>query len=554
MAASKIVTAAQAVSLVKAGDTIATAGFVGVGFPELLATALEQRFKTENAPRDLCLVYAAGQGDGHHRGLNHLAHEGLIKRVIGGHWGLVPGLGKLARENKIEAYNLPQGVICHLFRDIAAGRPGSITHIGKHTFVDPRLDGGRLNDVTTEPIVDLIKINEEEFLFYKSFPIQVAFLRGTTADPQGNISMEREALPLESLAIAQAVRNSGGKVIVQVERLTQQHQLPASMIKIPAIMVDQIVVAPSELHWQTFAEAYNPSYTGEVKADPVLPPAPLDQRKLIARRALMELKSNATINLGIGMPEALAAVASEEKMLNDVTITIEPGGIGGLPASGLSFGAVVNPEAIVDQPAQFDFYDGGGLDQAFLGMAQVNRSGDVNVSRFGNRIAGAGGFINISQSAREIYFMGTFLCGKQQVAINSDKSALEIPKPEQLDADKQTTIDTEASHKFVDEIEHLTFSGQYALECGQKVYYITERCVFRLTASGLELIEIAPGINLENDILRRMDFSPKIANSLCLSDHRIYRPGPMNLKHPGSTGIHHLRKAFLQAQRELVSG
>ena len=544
MAASKIVTAAQAVSLVQPGDTLATAGFVGVGFPELLATALEQRFKMENSPRDLCLVYAAGQGDGKDRGLNHLAHEGLIKRVIGGHWGLVPGLGELARENKIEAYNLPQGVICHLFRDIAAGRPGNITHIGKHTFVDPRLDGGRLNDVTTEPLVDLITLSGEEFLFYKSFPIQIAFLRGTTSDPQGNISMEREALPLESLAIAQAVRNSGGKVIVQVERITQQHHLPASMIKIPAIMVDQVVVAPSEKHWQTFAEPYNPSYTGEIKATPDLDPAPLDQRKLIARRALMELKSGATINLGIGMPEAVTAVASEENILDDITITIEPGGIGGLPASGLSFGAVINPEAIVDQPAQFDFYDGGGLDQAFLGMAQVNKSGDVNVSRFGSRIAGAGGFINISQSARELYFMGTFLCGKQSVAINSEK----------LSADKLKAEDTGGIHKFVNDIDHLTFSGQYALERGQKVYYITERCVFRLTTDGLELIEIAPGISLENDILNKMDFSPKIASSLCLSDHRIYRQGPMNLKHPGSAGIHHLRKAFLQAQREMVSG
>ncbi|MEH6627713.1 MAG: CoA-transferase [Motiliproteus sp.] len=534
MAASKIVSAAEAVSLIENGDTLATAGFVGVGFPELLATELEKRFQDTDSPRNLTLVYAAGQGDGKTRGLNHLAHKGLVKRVVGGHWGLVPGLGNLARSNEIEAYNLPQGVICQLFRDIAAGRPGNITHVGLHTFVDPRHEGGKLNESTQEDIVELLELNKKEYLFYKAFPIQVAFLRGTTSDPQGNITMEREALPLEALAIAQAVHNSGGTVIVQVERITQQHHCPAGMIKIPGILVDKIVVAPADMHWQTFAEQYNPSYTGEIQADTTMEPLPLNERKLIARRALVELKNGAIINLGIGMPEAIAPVAAEEGMLDEVTMTIEPGGIGGLPAGGLSFGAVINPQAVVDQPAQFDFYDGGGLDQAFLGMAQVNSRGDVNVSRFGTRIAGAGGFINISQNARELYFMGTFTSGKQNYSIEAEQLQIHC---------------NGSTRKFVDKIDHLTFNGTYAIERGQKVYYITERCVFRLTAEGIELIEIAPGVDMERDVLALMEFTPLIANSLCQSDHRLYRPGRMNLKHPGSAGISQLRNAFLQAQR-----
>lgn len=514
----RIMTAEEAVNTyLKDGATVTFGGFAGgLVHPEEISVAIEESALKHGKPKDLTLIYAAGQGDSGDRGLNHLGVEGLCKTVIGGHWGLSPKLGKLASENKIAAYNLPQGVISHLFRDIAAGKPGVITHVGLGTFVDPRLEGGKLNQAARDAgdVVKIIEIEGQEKLFYPAMPIDVAILRASFADTNGNCTFEHEGALAETVAQAQAAHNSGGVVIVQVEKIVEAGSLSTRLIRLPGIYVDVLVEAKPENHMQTFGTQYNPAFSGEVRVPlDSLKPLPMGERKIIARRAAMELVPNAVTNLGIGMPEGVAAVAAEEG-ISGMVLTTEVGGIGGVPAGGRDFGAATNADCVVEQPVQFDFYDGGGLDVAFLGLAQMDATGNINVSKFGPKIAGCGGFINITQNAKKVVYCGTFTAGGLKVGVEEGKLVIQ----------QEGKV-----KKLIPQVEQVTFSGEYAAKVGQPVLYVTERAVFALTPEGVELREIAPGVDLEKDILAQMDFKPMVSKELKVMDERIFREEVMGL-------------------------
>ncbi len=511
----KVVSLENAIATIGDGDTVCVSGFVGIGTPESLLRGIEERFLTHQSPKDISLLFAAAPGDGAEKGLNRLAKPGLVKRAVGGHWSLVPKLGAMAVKNEIEAYNLPLGCISQLYRDIAAGKPGMFSKVGLHTFVDPRQSGGAINDITTKPLVEIKEINDEEWLFYHSIPVDVALIRGTTADPLGNITMEREALTLDMLSIAMAAKNSGGLVIAQVERIAAPGSLMPKEVIVPGNLVDCVVIAEPDEHLQTYKTPYDHGFSGRIKSvvsDPV--PMELSERKIIARRAAMELPVNGVVNLGIGMPEGVGAVANEENIINNITLTTEAGVLGGVPQSGLDFGAAINANAIIQTNQQFDFYDGGGLDLACLGMAETDQNGNVNVSRFKDRFAGAGGFINISQNARKVLFVGTFTAGGLKIKTGDGKLKI---------------VQEGRAKKFIRDVEQITFNGKFSAEQGKEVFYITERCVFSLTDNGLKLSEVAPGIDIEKDILANMDFKP-IIDEPALMEKCIFETKVMKLR------------------------
>lgn len=518
MRKKKIISAEEAALWVEDGMTVTTSGFVACALPEALNGALERRFLETGAPKNLTLFYATSQGNRDGSGAEHFAHAGMTKRVIGGHWNMAPKLGQLVLENQIEGYNLPQGPLCKLYREIASHSPGCITSVGLGTFADPRKGGGKLNDIATEDYVDLLELNGQEYLFFKSFPLDIAFIRGTYADESGNVTVEHEVAPLEVTSLAQAVHNCGGKVIVQVERVVLNGTLDPKLVKIPGIYVDALVVCTQpEDHAQCRGCAYDGSMTGDLRAAVEQTASiPMSAKKIIARRAAMELRSGAVVNLGIGTPEYVAKVAAEEGIGGEIVLTVENGPIGGIPQGGAKFGGSVNPEALIDQPYQFDFYDGGGLDMAFLGLAQGDEEGNINVSKFGPRIAGCGGFINITQNAKRVFFCGTFTAGGLQTHVEEGRLVIDREGREQ---------------KLVGQVEQITFSGPYARQGGQKVMYITERAVFELRTDGVYLTEIAPGIDLQSQILDLMGFSPKLApEGVKTMDARIFAEPPMGLK------------------------
>ena len=497
MLKNKVITAEQAIALVNDGDVVCTTGFVQSCVPEMLHAALEKRYVDTQSPKGLTLIMCAGAGDSKGLGTGRLHHEGLLARVIAANFGRMPKVAEAAQNNKIQGYNLPQGVISKLYRSCASGSPGLFTKVGLHTYVDPRLGGGKVNAVTTDDIVKLVEVEGQEWLFYKATPIDVALIRATSADPSGNLSMEKEALTLDCLAQAMAAHNNGGIVIAQVERIVAPGSLKPKDVRVPGILVDCVVVAdPPEMHRMNYGVHYNPALSGAIRV-PVdhMPRMELDERKIIARRAAFELPLNGAINLGVGAPDGVASVASEEQVTPFLTMTTEAGAIGGVLAGGSNFGSSANANSVIDQNQMFDFYHGGGLDLTCLGIAEVDEQGNVNTSKFGGKLNGCGGFIDISQNSRAVVFAGTFTAGGLDVAVEDGK--LKIVKEGR-------------ARKFVRAVEQITFSGTYAASKSQPVIYVTERCVFQLTPGGLELIEVAPGIDIERDILAHMDFKPII--------------------------------------------
>ena len=508
----KVVSFAEAVSYIKDRDTLLIGGSGGGhAVPEALIVALEERYLHENSPQNISLLHPVGIGDNVSQGVGHLAHPGLVKRIVTGALVNSPAFQKAAEANTVEAYTLPQGVLCELMREMAAGRPGLFSHVGLHTYVDPRIDGGRQSKCAAEDLVELVTLAGKEWLFYKPYHVDVCFLRGTTADEDGNITMEREAVFTEMLSMAQATHRLGGLVIVQVARLAQRGTLAAKNVKIPGMLVDLVVVDPAQR--QTYQMDYSPAYAGELRIPfTEIPVMKLDPRKVIARRAALELRPNAICNLGSGVSTGIATIAAEEGVVDQIVLTNEQGLIGGVPSDDA--GAAVNYTSIVDQPYQFDFYDGGGLDLAFLSFAEVDRLGNVNVSRFNGRIIGVGGFINISQNAKKVIFSGTFTAGGLEISYGS--GAMKI-------------VHEGKFNKFVNEVEQVSYSGPFALERGQEALYITERAVFKRSEKGIELIEIAPGIELDRDVLAHMDFKPAVSADLRVMDRRLFLEEKMDL-------------------------
>lgn len=507
-----IISVRQAAKLVKDGDTLAIGGAgAGHAVPDRLMQGLGERHAETAEPRKIRVIHPCGIGDEGDRGMNHLAHEGLIDTVVGGFWGNAPKMVKLAVANKIKAYNFPQGVLGHVMRATASGKPGIITSVGLNTYVDPRLEGGKLNDITTEELVEVMEIAGRDYLFYKTTPVDVAFIRGTTVDCEGNLTMEEEVGFFSMLSIAHAAKVNNGIVIAQAKRTSDGHCDPGH-VKVPGVFIDHVVLEPEQE--MTFLTAFDPAL---VKRDVEYEAEELKlegMKRVVSRRAALELRPDIYVNLGYGMSDGVPIVAQQEEITDQLVFMIEQGAIAGIPTTGLNFGAMFNPTAIVDDPYQFDFFHGGGLDMAFLGFAQVDRHGNINSTRFGNYITGSGGSVDISSSAKKLVYCGTF-------AVKSEQG---------IGADGITISNRGTIKKFINQVDQVSFSGKSALARKQSVYYVTERAVFTLTEEGVTLLEIAPGVDLQKDVLEMMEFEPVISPNLKTIDQIIYRDEKLGLK------------------------
>lgn len=513
----KVISAEAAARLLPDGARIAIGGFLGFGCPEEILKAMRKTYDETGHPKDLTLIKGVSIGDKGERGINRLAAEGLLKCVICSHFGLEPGIARMAAENKFFSYMLPLGTITDWFRAVASNKPGLLTYIGLGTFVDPRIEGAKGNTLTKEKgkdIVSLVEVQGKECLYYETAPLHACVIRGTYADEDGNISMEREAIHADQLEIAEATHNSGGTVIVQVEKIVSRGTIDPRDVKIHGFMVDYVVVAKPENHPQTFtSDTYLPELTGDVRI-PLsgVEKMPLTVRKICGRRAALELKPDTLVNLGIGMPDAVAAVAAEEGISSAFTLSIESGVLGGVPLGGLALGGSINPEAFYKMPDILNLYDGGGLNMAVLGLAEMDAEGNLNVSKFHGKVMGPGGFINIAQNTPFVIFTGTFTAGKSDIRIENGRLHI---------------VEDGAVVKFKQAVEQISFSGRMAVQNGQRVLIVTERAVFELTAEGLMLTEYAPGVDIERDIMAKMEFRPLISADLKEMDAALFCEEPL---------------------------
>lgn len=497
---SKVMGAREAARLIKDNSTVwLVAGGGGINEAHYFLKELEAEFLEHGAPRNLTLCHGAGIGDKQGGGVDRFAHEGMVRKVIGSHWTWGVNMQELAIQEKIEAYVLPQGTMAQMVREIAGGRPGVFTKVGLGTFVDPRVESGAMNAISKEKLTEVVEFDGEEYLRYKSFPVDVAIIRATTADEEGNLTFEHEGILPECVSAAQAANVSGGIVIAQVNRVVQKGSLRPLDIRVPGIVVDAIVVDPEQR--MSLITDYDPSLSGECKMvlEEKLEPMELSERKVIARRAALEVKKDYVVNLGFGMPAGVASVIQEEGMRDFMKLSVEQGITGGIPSSGSNFGLVYNPDVILDATYQFDWYDGGGLDMAVLSFAEFDKDGNVNVSKFGTRVNGVGGFINISQAAKKMLFVGTFKAAGFKAGF--EKGQIKIHQEGKV-------------KKIVEKVSQISFSGKYAVKRKQQVLFITERAVFELTEQGIMLIEIAPGMDLQKDILDQMEFAPIVSPDL----------------------------------------
>lgn len=520
MKGPKFITAREAVDMIPNGSTLCTVAMTLVSVSESLLKTIEQKYLETGEPNSLTLFHTCGQSD-RRGGLAHLAHEGLLNRIIGGHWGLCPPLMKLITDNVVEAYNLPQGQMANMFHSMALREPGKLSKIGLGTYVDPRIEGGKMNARTKdkEDIVAIVNVDGEEYMQYKEVPIHTLIIRGTYADEVGNISTEQEAMVLEVLPAVMATKRWGGKVICQVKRVVKKGSIDPKKVTVPGVLVDAVVVCDDveNDHRQTSSWYYDPSYSGQALApETAATVVPLNIRKVIGRRATMLLKRDVVINVGTGIPnDVIGPILAEENAQNDVMITVESGIYGGVPAGGIDFGISQNAQALIPHDRQFEYYTGAGIDFTFMGAGEMDEHGNVNATKMGPVASGAGGFIDITSTAKNVVFCSTFTGGGIDVSFSDE--GIRIEKEGRF-------------KKLVKNVQQISYNGKLALKRGQNMYYVTERAVFKLTEDGPMLIEIAKGVDLQHDILDQMEFVPKIAENLNETSTELYCEGPFGLK------------------------